>query len=106
MTAMKSKAIYRPSMVCPRCSGEGKIVNPAIDGNGLSREDFDEDPDFREDYMSGLYDVVCPECNGRNVVLVVDESLSDPELLSKYEDQLRSLNEVDEILAMERRYGA
>ena len=38
--------------VCDRCEGKGSHVNPAIDGNGLSAEDFDEQgPDFREDYM-------------------------------------------------------
>lgn len=29
--------------VCPRCEGKGKHVNPAIDGNGLSAEDFAEE---------------------------------------------------------------
>jgi hypothetical protein len=26
--------------VCPRCEGEGSHVNPAVDGNGLTAEDF------------------------------------------------------------------
>ena len=56
--------------VCHDCDGKGKYVNPAIDGHGLSSEDFDEDPDFREDYFSGLYDVTCKSCQGRNVMLV------------------------------------
>lgn len=55
--------------VCPRCEGEGKHVNPAIDGNGLSSEDFDELGDeFREDYFAGIYDVPCYECKGKRVV--------------------------------------
>jgi hypothetical protein len=56
--------------VCPRCEGRGKHVNPAIDGHGLSAEDFDQDPDFREDYFSGVYDVPCYECKGDRVVKV------------------------------------
>lgn len=56
-------------IVCPVCEGEGKTVNPDIDSNGLTREDFDEDPDFREDYMSGVYDIVCRACSGKRVVL-------------------------------------
>ena len=36
----------------------------------MSSEDFDEDPDFQEDYFSGLYDVTCKTCHGRNVILV------------------------------------
>lgn len=55
--------------ICPRCQGEGKHVNPSIDGNGLSSEYFDEmGDDFREDYFSGVYDVTCHECNGQRVV--------------------------------------
>lgn len=64
--------------VCPRCEGEGTHVNPNIDGNGLSAEDFAEDPDFAEDYMAGTYDVPCEECGGQRVLAVVD----DPSKLS------------------------
>lgn len=59
--------------VCPTCEGRGKYVNPAIDSNGISREDFEGDPDFEESYFRGAYDVTCGECLGRNVVEVVDE---------------------------------
>jgi hypothetical protein len=54
--------------VCGTCGGRGKHVNPSIDCNGLTREDFDADPDFYEDYRSGFYDVSCYECKGRRVV--------------------------------------
>lgn len=61
--------------VCDRCQGRGSHVNPSIDGHGLSQEDFDEDPDFREDYFSGRYDVACYSCGGLRVVLTEDESM-------------------------------
>lgn len=54
--------------VCPVCDGEGKTVNPAIDSHGLTAEDFNEDPDFSEDYKSGLYDITCRGCDGQRVV--------------------------------------
>ena len=54
--------------VCDCCRGRGKVVNPSIDAGGLTREDFDEDPDFHEAYMNGDYDVKCPECDGLRVV--------------------------------------
>jgi hypothetical protein len=60
--------------VCGTCEGKGKHVNPNIDRNGLTAEDFDEDPDFRENYFSGMYDVPCNECHGNRVSLVVDEA--------------------------------
>jgi hypothetical protein len=98
--------------VCDRCEGKGKHVNPAIDGNGLSREDFDEaGPEFFEDYMSGVYDVTCYECKGERVVLVIDEDAveRDPALKAHFADYL---DELDAIAAsyreseMERKMGA
>ena len=59
--------------ICPQCHGEGTHVNPSIDGNGLTYENFDDDPDFYENYFNGHYDVVCHTCNGHNVVDVLDE---------------------------------
>lgn len=72
--------------VCPRCRGNGSHVNPSIDGNGLSREHM-EDREFMEDYMAGVYDVPCYECDGRRVVSVVDEAQCDPALLAAYVEQ-------------------
>jgi len=53
-------------IVCPVCEGEGTTVNPAIDANGLDRDDYD--PDFFEDYQNGVYDVQCGACHGQRVV--------------------------------------
>lgn len=60
--------------VCSRCSGSGSHVNPSIDGNGLTRKDFDQDPDFEESYFRGDYDVRCETCKGARVVPVPDFS--------------------------------
>ena len=60
--------------VCPNCNGKGTQVNPAIDGHGLSVEDFAEDPDFEGAYFSGVYDIPCMKCGGKRVVPVVDVS--------------------------------
>jgi hypothetical protein len=57
-----------PWLICPVCDGEGKTVNPNIDAHGLTAEDFREDPDFAEDYKSGIYDITCAACNGMRVV--------------------------------------
>lgn len=54
--------------VCPTCEGRGSHVNPGIDAEGLSAEDFAEDPDFEESYFRGDYDVPCAECGGARVV--------------------------------------
>lgn len=96
--------------VCGRCRGEGKHVNPAIDGNGITREQFDEDPDFQESYFSGVYDVSCEECGGKRVVLEVDEAACkaqglDTELKAFYEHQ-RDMRAMDLEVEAERRMGA
>ena len=54
-------------VVCERCDGKGAHCNPNIDGNGLTSEDFEQDPDFEESYFRGDYDVRCHECHGANV---------------------------------------
>src|SRR3990167_740121 len=59
-------------IVCRRCDGTGTHVNPNIDGNGISPEEFAEDPDFEEAYFEGRYDVRCEECEGAKVTDVVD----------------------------------
>lgn len=62
-------------VVCPTCKGKGKTVDSQVDGHGLTREDFAEDPGFLEDYLGGVYDVQCRECSGQRVVeeVVVDQ---------------------------------
>ena len=77
--------------VCDTCDGKGSHVNPSIDASGLSREDFDEDPDFREEYMGGTYNVSCYGCGGVRVVPVVDESRADPAMLKILRERDRDL---------------
>ena len=58
--------------VCPECGGSGTHCNRNIDGNGLTAEDFAEDPDFAEDYFAGNYDVICEMCDGLRVYPTLD----------------------------------
>lgn len=68
--------VYIPAryIVCERCNGAGKHVNPSVDGHGLTSEDFAEDPDFEEAYFSGVYDVQCEDCKGERVIKDADEA--------------------------------
>ena len=60
--------------VCPTCGGSGSIVNPAVDGGGLTAEDFErEGPEFEAAYFGGVYDQACPECGGQRVVTQAQE---------------------------------
>jgi hypothetical protein len=91
-------------VVCEVCNGKGSHVNPSIDSHGLSREDFDEDPDFRENYFSGMYDVPCNECKGSRVLPEpIDET---PENIKNLiENRIRDEMEYNQLCAMERKMG-
>lgn len=58
--------------VCHTCSGKGTRVNPAIDGNGITAEQFAEDPEFAEGYLRGDYDIQCSACKGERVIPAID----------------------------------
>lgn len=94
--------------VCSRCRGTGTHVNPAIDGNGLSSDDIDElgGADFMEDYLGGVYDVRCEECNGEKVVKVLDEDRATPDQIAEYYDYLQEEANYRAEVAAERRMGA
>ncbi len=93
-------------IVCPCCDGEGRYVNPAIDGNGISAEEWGEWTDeSREHYLTGVYDVSCEECKGENVVLRLSDDASE-ELRESWEDWERSHYETAAMYAAERRMRA
>lgn len=93
-------------VVCHVCDGEGKHVNPAVDAGGLSAETFAEDPDFRDDYMSGVYDVPCNYCGGKRVVKEVTIDLLPEDQAEAYRDQQRDDAEFDAMQRAELAMGA
>jgi hypothetical protein len=92
--------------VCSVCRGKGTHVNPNIDRHGLSREDFDEDPDFREDYMNGRYDMVCNGCKGERVQAWPDWKRVDPALRARVEAHFEEEANYRAECEAERRMGA
>lgn len=79
--------------VCGTCRGKGSHVNRNIDGNGITGSEWaeldDSDPEFRENYFSGVYDVACEECDGLRVIQVIDEDRCSPEQKKVMEDYYR-----------------
>lgn len=96
--------------VCDRCRGEGRHVNPSVDGHGISAEEFAEDPDFEEAYFSGVYDVTCEACKGNRVVEVMNDpetfTPEQKELLAKLEKQWEDEAADRRMHEAERRMGA
>ncbi len=76
-------------VVCDVCDGKGTVVNPSIDCGGLTGEDFADDPDFANDYMSGVYDQPCNRCQGRTTISVVDRDRCDADLLAAYDEAVK-----------------
>jgi hypothetical protein len=79
--------------VCPTCCGKGTFVNPDIDRHGLSREDFDNDPEFEEDYRRGRYNVQCTHCEGARVVPVAVDKTMRERIQTQLRERLRSERE-------------
>lgn len=93
--------------VCPVCEGRGTHVNPSIDGGGLSREDFDNDPEFEKDYFSGFYDVRCGLCEGHAVIPTPDiHREAGRVIVQAIKKHQESMDEMNAIYAMEMRIGA
>ena len=97
--------------VCSVCDGKGTHVNPSVDCNGLSREDFENDPDFAESYFRGDYDQTCNNCGGNNVEPVIAHGMLE-KMDPRYQEILKILDEVqkadreaDAWDAAERRMG-
>lgn len=88
--------------LCPRCQGHGTHTNPAIDGHGISPEEFAEDPDFEDAYFAGRYDVTCQDCNGLRVIEVVDEERLTQEQHTAWESHLEAEREYQRDYASER----
>ncbi len=58
--------------ICGCCEGHGKVDNPAF-SNGITSSEWEQwgDED-RASYLSGLYDVPCPDCRGSGKIKVPD----------------------------------
>ena len=90
--------------MCDLCSGKGTHVNPSIDAHGISRDEFDDDPDFEEAYMEGAFDVNCYRCNGLRLEPVADLQSLPEDLRKKVEDHINAQNEPDYDAMSEARY--
>lgn len=62
--------------ICDLCRGSGGHSNRF---GAYSADEWNEhDDEFRENYISGLYDERCDDCNGSGKILILDEeALSD-----------------------------
>ncbi len=78
--------------ICDRCGGEGHHVNPAVDGHGISAEEWEQDwdDDSREAYFAGRYDVACEAGCEDGKVRVPDHAKASDEERAAIRDWERS----------------
>ena len=96
--------ILKPD-VCHRCNGTGKTLYGSLEGMAFTQSDFDEDPDFREELMDGVYDVPCPDCMNTGVVLTLDENENPKEIVERIMDYAELKLELAREDAHNRRMG-
>jgi hypothetical protein len=100
--------------VCDRCDGHGTHLHTDIGSHAYTMEEFREeyDDEERAEYFrrGGRYDVTCETCQGRRVMVVIDEAACNtPELkaaLARYWALERERAECEAIHRAERRMGA
>ena len=96
--------------ICEHCHGEGVHDNPnlhSVGGPGIEGL-AEEDPDFREEYMSGMYDVPCKTCRGTGKVKIT-KPLYDkvsPEVKARCEELLRDYYSGQDEMAAEAKMRA
>lgn len=81
--------------ICGTCAGNG--ASSAYLG-AFTREQMDEDPDFAEDYMQGVYDRPCDDCEGTGKVRVIDQdrlASLDPEQREELRGYYEAMQEDD-----------
>lgn len=96
--------------VCGACSGSGTTTaHIECEGGGFTASEWNEmcdgDPDFADDYFSGVYDRPCPSCKGQNVKPAPDIDSLDEEDRHILESALEDERQYRAMVASERRMG-
>lgn len=105
----EEEILYLPAEfdVCPVCDGKGTHVNPSIDAHGITADEFSDDPDFRDEYFSGRYDVPCYACKTKRVYPQPNAKTDEEkEILARVDEWMEDEYHYRSICAAERRMGA
>ena len=94
--SIRVPAVYA---VCDCCEGRGSVDNLGV----IDTSDPDWDEERLANYFAGGYDVRCPECKGKRVVLVADEDNASADALAAYRQHLDGEAEYAAACRAERR---
>ena len=116
-------------VVCTKCDGEGSVLNPSIAEHAYTAEEFNEEfSDEGDEYdeetgelvfagsersqyfqRGGMFDIPCPDCKGKNVVLAISVNALNEEQKAFYALYLKQEEEAQQSRweqESERRMGA
>lgn len=97
-------------VICPMCDGRGTDGGHSVecDGGGFTASEWaEQDEDFRQDYLAGVYDRPCEACRGHaGRVLEVDRDKADPSILALFDAENEAEADYLAMCAAERRMGA
>ena len=98
---LSGESMPSDTVVCPRCRGRGSHINPAIDGDGFTGEEWAMmDEDFKESYWNGNFDVICSVCNGLRVTAkIATDQLNAEQWELLYEQERNEADMADMIAA-------
>jgi hypothetical protein len=88
--------------ICGACDGCGTDRGRSVecDGGGFTASEWSEqDDDFKDDYLSGVYDRQCTGCRGTGKVQTPDRERANPATLALWDEQ----QQFDAEMAAERR---
>jgi RecJ-like exonuclease len=99
-------------VICSECAGNASTSRHVeCDGGGFTASEWnDQDDDFRQDYMAGVYDRPCDCCDGKGRIQIIDQKAvlgwRERIFLTAFKKQERDNREIDAMQAAERRMGA
>lgn len=105
---LQNKRLVSIKEVCTDCQGSGTtwLGRPASDAVSFTQTEWEElDYDERDRWINGTYDSTCPECNGKNVIDVLDESQSHSDVVDAHERWMIDLYEYQAEAAAELAMG-
>lgn len=95
--------------ICGACEGHGTDRGASVecDGGGFTSSEWaEQDEDFRQDYLAGVYDRPCECCHGSGKILVADYDRMTAEEIAAFDKQCEEDREMRAIERAERRIGA
>ena len=94
--------------ICPVCEGHATDRGASVecDGGGFTASEWaEQDDDFKQDYLNGVYDRPCTVCAGLGRVKEPDLNALDADDRAAYEQHLREDAEYRRERAIEIRMG-